>query len=307
MLAEAPPGWGAWNPDPAVIGAALLVAGAYAACYRRAHQRAGRRGIGAGHWLAFVAGLATIVLALLSPLDPIGERWLLSAHVIQHVLLADIAPALLILGCRSPLLPLGLPPSLVRLLAPGRRLGGGWLRSGWLAVAVWAAFQWVWSVPTLFDAAASHPLLHGVEHLTLLTSGIILWWAVIDPLPDQRHRTAWAPLAYLAASRTAAAIVCLPLTWLGTTLYPRYVAAPRTYGLSPLTDQQIAGAAMCVIELLVFGIAFMVVFLTLLGRESNAVASTERASSKDVIAQGAGRRTYDPNAPLALPPTNVSV
>jgi len=275
-MPELAPGWTSWSADPVVLLWLLVAAVTYARCYRRARRRSGRAG--ASHWLLFAGGLLAVAVALLSPLDPIGERWLLSAHVGQHVLLADIAPALLVLGWRSPILPLGLPPRVLRFVAPGGPLGGAlrWLRNGWLAVALWTAAQWLWSVPALFDAAAAHPVLHGVEHLTLFGSGLILWWAVVDPLPYGRRRAAWSRLGYLGASRAAAAAVCLPLTWLATTFYPRYVAAPRAYGISALTDQQIAGAAMCLIELLVFGIAFVIVFLDLLAREDSAVSLAER-------------------------------
>jgi len=275
-MPELAPGWTSWSADPVVLLWLLVAAVTYARCYRRARRRSGRAG--ASHWLLFAGGLLAVAVALLSPLDPIGERWLLSAHVGQHVLLADIAPALLVLGWRSPILPLGLPPRVLRFVAPGGPLGGPlrWLRNGWLAVALWTAAQWLWSVPALFDAAAAHPVLHGVEHLTLFGSGLILWWAVVDPLPYGRRRAAWSRLGYLGASRAAAAAVCLPLTWLATTFYPRYVAAPRAYGISALTDQQIAGAAMCLIELLVFGIAFVIVFLDLLAREDSAVSLAER-------------------------------
>jgi cytochrome c oxidase assembly factor CtaG len=275
-MPELAPGWTSWSADPVVLLWLLVAAATYVRCYRRARRRSGRAG--ASHWLLFAGGLLAVAVALLSPLDPIGERWLLSAHVGQHVLLADIAPALLVLGWRSPILPLGLPPRVLRFVAPGGPLRGPlrWLRNGWLAVALWTAAQWLWSVPALFDAAAAHPVLHGVEHLTLIGSGLILWSAVVDPLPYGRRRAAWSRLGYLGASRAAAAAVCLPLTWLATTFYPRYVAAPRAYGISALTDQQIAGAAMCLIELLVFGIAFIIVFLDLLAREDSAVSLAER-------------------------------
>lgn len=280
MLTESAPGMTTWSADPALLIWLVIAAVTYARCYRRARRRSRRAAT--GHCLAFAGGLVVVVVALLSPLDPIGERWLLSAHVAQHVLLADIAPALLVLGWRSPILPLGLPPRVLRTVAPGGWLGAPlrWLRNGWVAVALWAAAQWLWSVPALFDVAAAHPLLHGFEHLTLFGTGLMLWWAVIDPLPGGRRRTAWSRLGYLGASRAAAAAVCLPLTWLGTAFYPRYVEAPRAYGISALTDQQMGGAAMCLIELLVFGIAFMIAFLDLLAREQRATATAERAAGE---------------------------
>jgi cytochrome c oxidase assembly factor CtaG len=281
MLADHAPGWGAWSADPLLIGWLFVVAVIYLRCYRRAQSRSARAS--ATHWIAFVAGLAAVVVALLSPLDPIGERWLLSAHVAQHLLLADIAPALIVLGWRAPVLPLGLPGRVLRVIAPGGRLGRPLrlMRNGWLAAALWATVQWGWSVPAVFDAAAANPALHAFEHLTLFGSGLLLWWAVVDPLPGERRHPTWARLAYLGLSRVAAAVVCLPLTWLGTALYPRYVDAPRSYGISALRDQQIAGASMCLVELLVFGIAFMVVFLDLLSREDRATAVAERAAADE--------------------------
>jgi putative membrane protein len=277
-MTDVAPGWGTWSTDPGAIVAIALAAAAYITCYRRAHRRTGRAYI--GHVLAFATGLLVVAGALLSPLDSIGDRWLLSAHMLQHVLLADIAPALLVLGVGPPLLAHGLSPRLLRTLSPRARVGR-LLRSRWLgpvALALWAATQWCWSIPRVFDTAAAHPLLHATEHLSLLASGLLLWTVVIDPLPGQARRAVWSRLGYLGASRAAAAVVCLPLTWLDTTFYSRYADAPRAYGISALTDQHIAGAGMCLIEFLVFGVAFIVVFLDLLGREEQGTRLFERAA-----------------------------
>lgn len=271
-------GWGAWSTDPGPIVAIVLTAAAYIACYRRAHRRTGRRYV--WHLLAFTSGLAVVTVALLSPLDEIGDSWLLSAHTLQHVLLADIAPALLVLGVRPPLLAHGLPLELLRALSPRARLGR-LLRSRWfgpVALGSWAATQWGWSIPVVFDSAAANPWLHAIEHLSLLGSGLLLWMVVVAPLPGQGRRAVWSRLGYLGASRAAAAVVCLPLTWLDSTLYSRYANSPRAYGISALTDQHIAGAGMCLIEFLVFGIAFIIVFLDLLGREEQGVRLNELAS-----------------------------
>ena len=78
---------------------------------------------GAGHWVPYAAGLLVLAVALLSPLDPIGDKYLLSAHMMQHVLLSDIAPALLVLGLRAPILPLGLSRNALMAVAPGRPSG----------------------------------------------------------------------------------------------------------------------------------------------------------------------------------------
>src|SRR6185437_7731356 len=200
-IAAGAPGWGAWSADPAVIGAVLLSAAGYAGCYRRLARRTGRRYT--GHVLAFGGGLCVVMVALLSPVDELADRWLLSAHMLQHVLLADIAPALLVLGIRPPLLALGLPPALLRVLSPRARFGR-LLRNRLMApiaLGLWAATQWGWSIPTAFDFAAAHPLVHAIEHLSLLGSGLLLWTVVVDPLPGSSRRALWSRLGYLGASR----------------------------------------------------------------------------------------------------------
>src|SRR5271155_2256064 len=117
-VATSLPGWGSWSFQPVVIIALLAAAVAYARIYRRAKARSSTSAPNAGHWVPYAAGLVTIAVALLSPLDPIGDKYLLSAHMLQHVLLSDIAPALIILGLRSPILPLGLSREALRAIAP---------------------------------------------------------------------------------------------------------------------------------------------------------------------------------------------
>jgi cytochrome c oxidase assembly factor CtaG len=272
------PGWGSWTFNPIVILALLLAAGLYIRAYRRAAARSAA--IGAGHWVPYMAGLLTLAVALLSPLDPIGDRYLLSAHMGQHVLLSDIAPALLVLGLRAPLLPLGLSREALLAVAPGGRSGRVLTRltSPWLAIPLWAIATWTWAIPSVFDYAAQHQVVHAFEHATLFYTGLALWWLIVDPLPRARLRPGGQRLALLGFSRLASACVCLPLTWLAHTEYPLYASAPRAFGLSAINDQHLAGAGMCFIEFLVFGIAFAAVFISMLGRSDAHTAVAERAA-----------------------------
>ncbi len=278
MLATVP-GWGSWTFDPIVAFALLLAAFLYLRAYRRAAARSAA--VGAGHWVPYMCGLLTIAVALCSPLDPIGDQYLLSAHMAQHVLLSDIAPALLILGLRRPLLPLGLPRDVLLRIAPG---GGRFgqvlarLTSPWVAIPLWATATWVWAIPRVFDFATEHQLVHDFEHATLFYTGLALWWLIIDPLPRARLRPGGQRLALLGFSRLASACVCLPLTWITTAEYPLYAGAPRAYGISAITDQHLAGAGMCFLEFLVFGIAFAAVFISVLGRSEAGDALAERAA-----------------------------
>jgi cytochrome c oxidase assembly factor CtaG len=274
------PGWGSWSFNPIVILALIAAAVLYARAYRRASLRSDA--LGPGHWIPYGAGLFALALALLSPIDAIGDRWLLSAHMGQHVLLSDIAPALLILGLRAPLLPLGLSRQTLQAVAPGSRTLPSRVlaraTSPWLAIPLWAIATWVWAIPSIFDYAAQHPDVHALEHATLFYTGLALWWLIIDPLPRARLRPHGERLALLGFSRLASAAVCLPLTWLTHTEYPLYAGAPRAFGISAINDQHLAGAGMCFIELLVFGIAFAAVFISMLGRSDARVALAERAS-----------------------------
>jgi putative membrane protein len=274
------PGWGSWSFNPIVILALLAAGFLYRRMYLRAAARSSK-GPGVGHWLPYACGLLTLAVALLSPLDPIGDKYLLSAHMMQHVLLSDIAPALLVLGLRSPVLPLGLSRRALMAVAPGGRSGRvlARLTSPWLAIPLWALATWIWAIPSVFDYTAQHSTVHAFEHATLFYTGLALWWLIIDPLPRARLRPNGERLALLGFTRLASACVCLPLTWLSASEYSLYASAPRVYGLSAINDQHLAGASMCFVEFLVFGIAFASVFISMLGRDDSRVTLGEYAAA----------------------------
>jgi cytochrome c oxidase assembly factor CtaG len=120
--------------------------------------------------------------------------------------------------------------------------------------------------------------VHAFEHATLFYTGLAMWWLIIDPLPRARLRPNGERLALLGFTRIASACVCLPLTWLTASQYSLYASAPRAYGLSAINDQHLAGAAMCFVEFLVFGIAFAAVFISILGRDDSRVTLAEYAA-----------------------------
>jgi cytochrome c oxidase assembly factor CtaG len=279
------PGWGSWTFSPIVIVVLIGAAYLYARVYKRAQARSGARRPGAGHWVPYYSGLLVLAIALLSPIDAIGDRYLLFAHMSQHVLLSDVAPALLILGLRSPVLPLGLSREALLAVAPAGR-SGRWLSrltSPWVAVPLWAIATWVWAIPAVFDYSAQHQVVHAFEHATLFYTGLAMWWLIIDPLPRARMRPNGQRLALLGFTRVASALVCLPLTWISSTQYSLYASAPRAYGISALTDQHIAGASMCLTEFIVFGIAFTAVFISMLGRSEARTTLEEYASRGDSL------------------------
>jgi cytochrome c oxidase assembly factor CtaG len=276
------PSWSSWTVDPGLLAVLLAAAWLYARAYQRAKRLAGARGPGVGHWLPYSLGLLVIALALISPLEGIGDRYLLSAHMGQHILLSDVAPALLVLGLRAPILPLGLPRAGLRLIAPGG--GAGRLialaTSPYVAIPLWAAASWLWAIPAVFDYSAAHSGIHALEHATLFYTGLAMWWLIIDPLPSARRQPNGRRMAYLGFTRLASAAVCLPLTFLASAAYPRYIAAPRAYGLSAITDQHLAGAGMCFLEFLIFGLAMAAVFVNFLMRDEQRAAVEDRLAGQ---------------------------
>jgi cytochrome c oxidase assembly factor CtaG len=274
------PGWGSWSFNPIIALALVAAVVTYTRMYRRASEKAATPP-NAGHWVPYALGIVALVVALFSPLDTIGDRYLLSAHMMQHVLLTDIAPALLIIGLRSPILPLGLSRNALLAVAPGRRSATNRFfataTSPWVALPLWAVATWVWAIPAVFDYTSTHTLLHVFEHMTLFYTGLALWWLIVDPLPGARQRPNGQRLALLGFTRLASAAVCVPLTWLTTTEYPLYAGAARGYGLSAIADQRLAGASMCFVEIAVFGVAFVVAFMNMLSRSEARIALVESA------------------------------
>jgi putative membrane protein len=276
------PTWSSWSPDPVLIAVLLAAGWLYSRGYRRAARLSGGRAPGLSHWLPYSLGLLVLGLALMSPLDTIGDHYLLSAHMGQHLLLSDVAPALLILGLRAPILPLGLSRRGLRLVAPGGRAGRAvaLMTSPFVALPLWAAATWIWALPAVFDYSAAHSGVHAIEHATLFYTGLAMWWLIIDPLPSARRDPGARRLVYLGFTRLASAGVCLPLTFMTATAYPRYVAAPRLSGLSAITDQHLAGAGMCFLEFLIFGIAMAAVFLNFLARDEQRAAIEDRIAAR---------------------------
>lgn len=175
---------GTWAAQ--LVAAGLLVAGygtVFVMLYRAARRRPGGHRVSIWHVLPFAVGVVLLVVAGAPPLSREADS-LLVAHMLQHVLISDVAAALIVLGLRTPLLTLGLPRRTLRLMAPGSRLGAVIARmtSPVFAVAFFAVMQWTSAAPSVLEATQRSAAVHLVQHGLLLWSGMLLWWVVIDPL-----------------------------------------------------------------------------------------------------------------------------
>jgi putative membrane protein len=196
-------------------------------------------------------GVALVFAAFVTELQPLASHTFLWAHLLQNVVLAEWAPALLLLA-------------VPRHLAA--RAAGFLPFQPFVALPVWLATYYVWHLPWIYDGALRNPhsLLH-VEHLTYLLAGICLWWPVIHG-----RGSAGAKAAYLFAAFVLASPLGLLLALIPRAIYPFYVHAPRTWGPSPLVDQQIAGVTMAAEEALVFFGVFTAFLLRFLADEQAA-------------------------------------
>jgi putative membrane protein len=242
----------AWSIHPeATIATAGLAFAYYLAVRRQPPSR--------GRIAAFAGGIVLLAATAITPLDALSFH-LLSAHLLQNVVLAEWAPALLVLG---------LPPYLAARLGRNRLMRS--LTYPPVALSVWLATYFLWHLPWAYDAALEHPalLLHA-EHVCYVAAGCLFWWPVIHDEPRALPDAARA--GYLFAAFLLASPLGLLLALLPSPIYDYYEDPDELWGLSPLTDQQIAGVTMAAEQALVYFAAFAYFFFRFLAREEEAVA-----------------------------------
>ena len=195
------------------------------------------RPVPAWRQLCFGAGLATVAIALFSPIGHISEE-LVIAHMGEHLLIGDVASLLLVLGLTrsllQPLLAIRLFDRLQVLTHPA------------VAFPLWAFNLFLWHVPALYQDAYGTAPVHALEHSTFLFFGCLMWMPVFGPLPKPQWFTAAWKVGYVVAVRFTGAILGNVLMWSGSVLYPIYASGEREWGISALADQSTAGTIMMV-------------------------------------------------------------
>jgi cytochrome c oxidase assembly factor CtaG len=236
-----------WQPAWEEIGFVLALGAAYAAAGRRYPPSRGR-------FLAFTTGLVLLVLVSVTPLATIALEYLLSAHLVQNVAMAEWAPALAVAGLSA-----GMAGAL------GAFSPVSVATQPLVALPAWLATYGLWHVPAVYDYALRHDAVLHLEHATYFVAGAMLWWPVLQDQPH--HLSAGAKAVYLFAAFVLASPVGLLLALLPEPLYDFYVDAPRLWGLGPLADQQIAGVLMAVSEAVVFFALFAFFFVRFMAEE----------------------------------------
>lgn len=239
---------------PVVAGAT-----AYALRTRTLRRRAAaepHRGAGvpsAARQAAFWTGIAVLAVALSSPIDRIGERHLFWVHMVQHLLLGDVAPLLIVIGLTGAILrPLLRAPVIGRMRV---------LAFPAAALVLWAVNLYAWHLPGPYQAALRNDWLHASEHVLFFVTGALMWAAVVETLPGPVWFGSGWKAGYTLAVRLLGAILASAFIWSDRVFYPYYAAGERSWGVGALADQRAGGLIMFTeggtVTLLVFAFLFL--------------------------------------------------
>ena len=225
-----------WNLDPLQIA---LVAGAGTVYWRRARTLARRgRPVARRRWIPFALGLLTTLLALVSPVDTIGEERLFSIHMLQHLLLGDVGAVLLVLGLDGRLL----RPLLSVVFVHRLRV----LAHPLVALPLWTLDFSLWHVPALFDAALTNEAVHALQHSCFVASGMLLWAALLEPLPGPAWFSAPWKIPYVLVMWFVMLVLSQIFIWSSHVYYAAYAHDRTLWGLSHVADQKAGGGVMLV-------------------------------------------------------------
>jgi putative membrane protein len=247
--------WRHWHNEPWLVGGLVVLGWLWniLAGPLRSRLTPGER-FPTGHAVRFHAALLVFYLAVGSPLDQIGERFLFSAHMLQHQLLIYPAAILFLLGLPAWMIdPVLARPALRRPLA--------FLFHPLVCGAIFTLVIGVWHMPDLYDWALRDKVVHIAEHLTFFGAALLYWWPVLSPSRLFPPRGYGVQMLYLLGVLIGMTPVFAYITFSRDILYPTYEFAPRLFpDFSAVDDQLLAGTGMKLVGLLVSGTAFAVSF-----------------------------------------------
>jgi cytochrome c oxidase assembly factor CtaG len=273
-----------WSFEPEVVAGLVLVTLVYLRGFREIRiQLPGR--FPAWRRAAFLAGVASLALALVSPLDAFADL-LLQVHMAQHWLLVMVAPPLLWLG--APTVPLlrGLPRRWLKrglgpfLAWPGLRRGLDRCTQPWVAWLVWSLTTLAWHAPIAYEAALRSRDWHDLEHAMFLGAGLLFWYPLLAPWPARTPTTRPVLVLYLGAAAIFNTVFSAAFAFSSRVFYSSYASAPRPWGIDALSDQNAAGALLWVGASLpmLIGVVAIVVPMLDLQREREARRNADRSA-----------------------------
>jgi cytochrome c oxidase assembly factor CtaG len=261
-----------WSLTPGPLVLLGLVSYAYVRRWRTVRADAGSRDASGWRLAAFAGGVLMTLAALVSPIDVLAEQ-LFVMHMLQHVLLLDLASILFLASLTRVLL----RPATRRL----QRLeqAAGPLGHPVFAIVLYAGGMVLWHVPAAYDGALRHPAIHALEHVTFASAGLLYWWHLMSPIRSRHRLGGLGPVAYMVTTKVLVGLLGIVLTFSPTALYDFYVDRPRYWGLSAVDDQAIGGAFMALEQSIVMGIALVALFFRQLTESERDEQRAERYAS----------------------------
>jgi putative membrane protein len=222
-----------WSFEPLQTVPTILAALVYV---RRTRSLA-RRDQPVPRWrqVSFWTGIALVVLALNSPIDHLGEEHFFFMHMLQHVILGDLAPLAFVVGLTGPLLRPVLKFKLVERLRV--------LAHPFVALPLWAVDLYIWHIPTLYDGALHHAPVHALEHFLFFTCGCLIWEPVVETLPAPAWFGTGVKMGYILAVRLIETVLGNVFIWSNSAFYSVYRHAPE-WGITPAHDLNLGGIVM---------------------------------------------------------------
>jgi putative membrane protein len=258
-----------WTFEPGAIALVLVAGTLYVRRWRAVRAKDGPRAAGGWRLVSFLAGLLFVVVALVSPIDRLAEQ-LLTMHMVQHVILLDFVPILLILGLTKAIL-----RPVTRRMQPVEHAAGP-LGHPVTAVILYVGAMCLWHVPPLYDAAAEHAPVHVLEHLSFGTAGFLYWWHLVGPVRSRLRKSGMQPIVYMLSTKFFVGILGIVLTFSPDALYAFYADQPDYWGLTPGDDQAVAGLVMALEQSIIMGIALAWLFARMLSESEREEQRAER-------------------------------
>ncbi len=258
-----------WSFQPFTIVFVVAIGVIYVLAWRRGRAATTTRPPSYGRLILFMGGLAVVLVAQVSPIDSLGDQ-LMVMHMVQHILLLDIAPILMILGLTKVLL----RPATRRISTVERK--AGYLAHPVFAVIAYVGFMWLWHVPFMYDAALQHSGIHAIEHVCFAVAGFLYWWHILSPIRGRMRLSGMGPVAYMTSTKILVGLLGIALAFAPTEMYAFYAHHPHYWGLSPKEDQNMAGLAMALEQSIVMGIALAWLFVRMLTESEREAQREER-------------------------------
>jgi putative membrane protein len=270
-LATAVPVDAGWTFAPIVVLSLAAYIAIYVWRWRVSRAEGGARAAPVSKLVLWITGIACLFVALVSPIDRLGEQ-LASMHMVQHLLIADLAPICLTLALTKHIL----RPATRRIQWLERAAGP--FGHPAFGVVAYVAAMWIWHVPAMYQAALEHPYIHVLEHLSFAAAGLLYWWHLLSPIRSRMRLGGLGPVLYMASTKILVGFLGILLAFSPDVLYHFYEVGSNStrWGLSPLDDQRVAGLIMALEQSIVMGIALAYLFVRMLAESEEEDRRAER-------------------------------